>query len=119
MEWNRLLLIQLLLYQLEILFEENWIAIDRSKRGPSNHKAFLTEEEKKIMHDRQKDSQLIFLMKEPDSYLFTSEANHCKPFDRVAITLDVSKVMREVSNRFPDKLNITSHSFRIGYITQL
>ena len=27
--------------------------------------------------------------------------------------------MREVSNQFPGKLNITSHSFRIGYITQL
>ena len=27
--------------------------------------------------------------------------------------------MRQVSNQLPDKLNITSHSFRIGYITQL
>jgi len=27
--------------------------------------------------------------------------------------------MREVSNQLPGKLNITSHSFRIGYITQL
>jgi len=39
--------------QLETLFKENWIAIDRSKRGPSNHKAFLTKEGKKIIHDRQ------------------------------------------------------------------
>ena len=105
--------------QLKTLFEENWIAIDRSKRGPSNHKAFLTKEGKKIMHDRQKDFQLIFLMKEPDSYLFTAESNHYKPLDRVVITRDVNKVMREVSNQLPGKLNITSHSFRIGYITQL
>jgi site-specific recombinase XerC len=37
----------------------------------------------------------------------------------IVITRDVNKVMREVSNQLPGKLNITSHSFRIGYITQL
>nr|QUS63769.1 putative integrase/recombinase protein [Haslea silbo] len=112
-------LLPLKVRQLKTLFEENWIAIDRSKRGPSNHKAFLTKEGKKIMHDRQKDFQLIFLIKEPDSYLFTAESDHYKPLDRVVITRDVNKVMREVSNQLPGKLNITSHSFRIGYITQL
>lgn len=112
-------LLPLKVRQLKTLFEENWIAIDRSKREPSNHKAFLTKEGKKIMHDRQKDFQLIFLMKEPDSYLFTAESNHSKPLERVVITRDVNKVMREVSNQLPGKLNITSHSFRIGYITQL
>ena len=112
-------LLPLKVRQLKTLFEENWIAIDRSKRGPSNHKAFLTKEGKKIMHDRQKDFQLIFLMKEPDSYLFTAESNHYKPLDRVVITRDINKVMREVSNQLPGKINITSHSFRIGYITQL
>ena len=58
-------------------------------------------------------------MKEPNFYLFTTEANHYKQLNRVAITRDVNKVMREVSNQLPGKLNITSHSFRIGYITQL
>ena len=112
-------LLPLKVSQIERLFKENWIAIDRSKRGPSNHKAFLTKEGKKIMQDRQKDFELIFLIKEPDSYVFTPEANHYKQLDRVAITRDVNKVMREVSNKLPGKLNITSHSFRIGYITQL
>jgi len=112
-------LLPLKVSQLETLFKENWIAIDRSKRGPSNHKAFLTKEGKKIIQDRQKDFQLIFLIKEPDSYLFTAEANHSKQLDRVAITRDVNKVMREVSNRLPTKPNITSHSFRIGFITKL
>ena len=112
-------LLPLKVSQLETLFKENWIAIDRSKRGPSNHKAFLTKEGKKMMQDRQKDFELIFLIKKPDSYLFTAESNHYKPLDRVAITRDVNKVMREVSNQLPGKLNITSHSFRIGYITQL
>ena len=100
-------LLPLKVSQLETLFKENWIAIDRSKRGPSNHKAFLTKEGKKIIQDRQKDFQLIFLIKEPDSYLFTAEANHSKQLDRVAITRDVNKVMREVSNRLPTKPNIT------------
>jgi len=112
-------LLPLKVSQLETLFKENWIAIDRSKRGPSNHKAFLTKEGKKIIQDRQKDFQLIFLMKEPDSYVFTAESNHRKHLDRVGITQDVNKVMRAVSNQLPGKPNITSHSFRIGYITQL
>ena len=112
-------LLPLKVNQLKTLVEENWIAIDRSKRGPSNHKAFLTKEGKKIIQDRQKDFELIFLIKNPDSYVFTAEANHSKPLDRVVITRDVNKVMREVSNQLPGKLNITSHSFQIGYIIQL
>jgi hypothetical protein len=45
--------------------------------------------------------------------------NHRKHLDRVGITQDVNKVMRAVSNQLPGKPNITSHSFRIGYISQL
>jgi integrase len=112
-------LLPLKVSQLQRLFKENWIAIDRSKRGPSNHKAFLTKEGKKIIADRQKDFELIFLIKEPDSYLFTSEANHKTPLGRVLLTKDVNKVMQQVSKKLPGKPNITSHSFRIGYITQL
>lgn len=71
-------LLPLKVYQLQTLVEEGWIAIDRSKRGPANHKAFLTKEGKKLVKDRQKDFQFIFLMKEPDSYVFTNESNHSK-----------------------------------------
>jgi site-specific recombinase XerD len=71
-------LLPLKVYQLETLVEEGWIAIDRSKRGPANHKAFLTKEGKKLVKDRQKDFQFILLMKEPDSYVFTNESNHSK-----------------------------------------
>ena len=87
--------------QLKTLTQESWIAIDRSKRGPSNHKAFLTKEGKKIIQDRKKDFQLIFLMKEPDAYVFTSEANHYQKLGREAITKDVNKVMRVVSKQLP------------------
>ena len=104
---------------LTTLIQEDWIAIDRSKRGPSNHKAFLTKEGKKIIQDRKKDFELIFLMKELDAYLFTSEVDHFKKLRREAITRDVNKVMRLVSKQLPGQPNLTSHSFRIGYITQL
>jgi integrase len=112
-------LLPLKVSQLETLFKENWIAIDRSKRGPSNHKAFLTKEGKKIIQDRKKDFQLIFLMKEPNAYVFTPETNHFKKLRREVITTHINKVMHKVSRIFSGQPNITSHSFRIGYITQL
>lgn len=112
-------LLPLRVSQLSTLIQESWIAIDRSKRGPSSHRAFLTKEGKKILQDRQKDFQLIFLMKESDSYLFTSESDHSQMIRRETITRDVNKLTHLVSNQLPGKPNITSHSFRIGYITQL
>ena len=112
-------LLPLKVNQLKTLVEENWIAINRSKRGPSNHKAFLTKEGKKITQDRKKDFQLIFLMKEPNAYVFSPETNHFKKLRREVITTDVNKVTHKVSKIFPGQPNITSHSFRVGYITQL
>ena len=112
-------LLPLKVNQLQTLIEENWIAIDRSKRGPSNHKAFLTKEGKQIINNRQKDFKFIFLMKEADSYVFSAESNHSKQLGRVVSTKDVNRIMRQVSDQLPEKPNITSHSFRIGYITQL
>ena len=112
-------LLPLKVYQLQTLVEEGWIAIDRSKRGPTSHKAFLTKEGKKLVKDRQKDFQFIFLMKEPDSYVFTDESNHSKILTRETITKAVNLLTRKVSEEILSKPNITSHSFRIGYITQL
>lgn len=45
-------LLPLKVYQLQTLVEEGWIAIDRSKRGPASHKAFLTKEGKKLLKER-------------------------------------------------------------------
>ncbi len=112
-------LLPLKVHQLKTLCEEGWIAIDRSKRGPTNHKAFLTKEGKQIIRDRKKDFQFIFFIKEPDSHVFTSEANHSKSLGRVVLTNDVNQIMHQVSSTLPNKPNITSHSFRVGYITQL
>ena len=85
----------LLTFRFKLSIVLNWIAIDRSKRGPSNHKAFLTKDGKKIIEDRKKDFELIFLMKESDSYGFTSESNHFH-------TKDLNRVMRSVLNQFTE-----------------
>lgn len=105
--------------QLQALLEAHWIGIDRSKRGPANHKAFLTREGKKVVEERRKDFNFLFLMKTMGSYVFTSELNHKKMLSRETITRDVNQIMRSVSKSLPNQLNITSHSFRVGYISQL
>ena len=105
--------------QLETLLKLHWIGIDRSKRGPTSHKAFLTREGKKLIEERKKDFEFLFLLKKPESYIFTSELNHYQILSRETITRDVNKIMRQVSEQLPDKSNITSHSFRVGYISQL
>jgi integrase len=112
-------LLSLKVGQLETLLEESWISIDRLKRGPANHKAFLTSEGKKIVKLRKRDFEFLFLMKDKDSYVFTSDRKPNQPLGRQTITMDVNKIMRSVSKRLPVKPNITSHSFRIGYISQL
>ena len=38
---------------------------------------------------------------------------------RETITMNINKVMHAVSKSLPSKPKITSHSFRIGYISQL
>jgi len=105
--------------QLETLLAEGWISIDRLKRGPANHKAFLTSEGKKVVKARKRDFEFLFLMKDKDSYVFTSDRKPNQKLRRETITMDVNKVMHSVSNLLPSKPNITSHSFRIGYISQL
>jgi site-specific recombinase XerD len=112
-------LLPLKVYQLQTLLKSGWIEIDRSKRGPTNHKAFLTREGKNLVEKRKKDFEFLFLMKNEDSYIFTPESNHNKMLSRETITKDVNKVMRSVSKSLPDQPNITSHSFRVGYISQL
>ena len=103
----------------ETLVEEGWISINRLKRGPANHKAFLTAEGKKLVKAWKRDFQFLFLMKDKGSYIFTSERKPNQKFRRERITLDVNKVTHYVSKLLPSKPNITSHSFRIDYISQL
>ena len=112
-------LLPLKIHQLSTLLTEHWIGIDRSKRGPANHKAFLTREGKQVVLERKKDFDFLFLMKSENSYIFTSETNSYKPLARETLTRGINKTMRAVSENIENKPNITSHSFRVGYISQL
>lgn len=58
-------------------------------------------------------------MKNADSYVFTSELKPDQMLRRETITRDVNKAMRSVAKNIPDQPNITSNSFRIGYISKL
>ena len=107
------------MFQLKTLLGEGSISIDRLKRGPANHKAFLTSEGRKIVKARKRDFEFLFLMQDEDSYIFTSDQKPNQKLGRQQITMDVNRVMHSVSNLLPSKPNITSHSFRIGYISQL
>ena len=51
--------------------------------------------------------------------MFTSDRKPNEMLRRETITMNVNKVMHSVSKLLPSKPMITSHSFRIGYITQL
>jgi site-specific recombinase XerD len=105
--------------QLETLLDEGWISIDRLKKGPANHKAFLTREGKKLVKTRKKDFQFLSLMKDKDSYLFTSDRKPNQMLRRETIMTDVNKGMHFVSKQIPSQPNIISHSFRIDYISKL
>ena len=112
-------LLPLKVEQLLTLFKSNWISINRSKRGPSSHKAYLTGLGKNLMANRRQDFEIIFAMKKLDDYVFTSEKNHCKPLRRDTLTKEINIVLRNLSKILPDKPNLTTHSFRIGFISQL
>ena len=58
-------------------------------------------------------------MKNKDLYVFTSDRKPNQMLCRETITMDINKVMHAVSKGLPSKPNITSHSFRIDYISQL
>lgn len=112
-------LLPLKVHQLKTLLAEGWIKIDRSKRGPASHKAYLSKQGKQILKSRQKDFDLLYLLKEDNSYIFSSQLNHNKPIRRERITKDINKIMGLVSKKLPDQPNLKSHSFRTSFITQL
>nr|UDP55601.1 putative integrase/recombinase protein [Schizostauron trachyderma] len=111
-------LLPLRMNQVESLFTTHWIAIDRAKRGPANHKAFLTKEGGRIMQDRRSDFELMQLFKDGDSYIFTAE-NSKKPLAREAFTTLINKFMKDCSRKMDGNPNLSSHSFRVGFITEL
>jgi len=111
-------LLPLKMNQVESLFTNHWISIDRAKRGPANHKAFLTKEGGRIMQERRSDFEFMQLFKDGDSYIFTAE-NSKKPLAREAFTNLINKFIKDCARRMDRNPNLSSHSFRVGVITQL
>jgi integrase len=111
-------LLPLKMKQVESLFTNHWISIDRAKRGPANHKAFLTKEGGRIMQERRSDFELMQLFKDDDYYIFTAE-NSKKPLAREAFTNLINKFIKECARKMDQNPNLSSHSFRVGFITQL
>jgi integrase len=113
--------LELLLHLQEFVstVQSGWVSINRSKRGPSSHKAFITRLGKRLIRERTRDFEIIYAMKEPYDYIFTSERNHSQPLTRETLTKEVNLVLRNMSKKLPNKPNLTSHSFRKGFITEL
>jgi integrase len=111
-------LLPLKLYQIKTLFVEHWIEIDRAKRGPSSHKAFLTKEGINILRKRLIDLEIMSSYKSDNCYIFTAQGSN-KPLDREAFNRIVNQFIKKCAFKIPGKPNLKSHSFRIGFITQL
>jgi integrase len=112
-------LLPLKMKQLIPLINSNWISINRSKRGPSSHKAYLTALGKKLVDDRKQDFKILFSIKELEGYVFSSEKHQYKPLRRDTLTKEINLVLRKLGESLDNKPNLTSHSFRIGFISQL
>lgn len=104
--------------QVKTLFEKSWIAIDRKKRGPASHKAFLTKEGKIILKDRRKDLEMVSYFKTDHSFIFTAQDSQ-KPLGRDAFNNIINRFIRSSATKLEGQPLVRSHSFRIGFITQL
>lgn len=111
-------LLPLKMVQIKTLFSESWIAIDRSKRGPASHKAFLTREGIKLIRDRGKDFEFLLNFKNENSYIFTAEYSD-KPLERESFTNLINQFLKRSAKEMAVQPNLSSHSFRIGFITKL
>jgi site-specific recombinase XerD len=104
--------------QVESRFTNHWISIDRAKRGPANHKDFLTKEGGRIMQERRSDFEFMQLFKDRYSYIFTAE-NSKKPLTREAFTNLINKFTKDCARKMDHNPYISSHSFRVAYISRL
>lgn len=110
-------LLPLKMVQIKTLFSQSWIVIDRLKK-PASHKAFLTSEVIKLIFNRGKDFEFLFNFKDENSYLVTAEYSD-KPLERESSTNLINQFIRHSAKEMEEQLNLSSHSFWIGFITKL
>ena len=122
--------------QILSLLRKGFLAINRKKRGPVNHKAFLSIQGKKILNNIKED--IILLLKintiylpddnlknyyiEPynNLYLFSNNKSKGKiPLTRPYITNLLNKTLQKLEVFKNQELYFTSNSFRHGFITHI
>lgn len=114
-------LLPIKVFQIQTLFSDGWIAIDRSKRGPASYKAFLNKKGQQLLNERKTDFEYICAAKfnDPNALVFSPMNKHKTPLRRDTFTKQVNSILNEVSLNIEGNPNIKSHSFRKGFITQL
>ena len=110
-------LLPLKVHQIKPLFESYSIQVktNLSKEKFRIDQAFLSNEGKKLVDERNEDFKTILKTKSQNSYLFTPQSNNNKMLSRETITKEVNNLMRFVAKNLPGQPNITSHSFRTGF----
>lgn len=102
--------------QIQTFIQNHWISISRLKGGSSNHKAFFSKEGSRILNERKGDFKFLLYFKNDDSYIFTSDNKPTEPIRRETITKEINTALALITQQLDDQLNISSHSFRAGYM---
>lgn len=71
-----------------------------------------------MMKDRARDFEILQYPKQEDSYLFTPLYSE-EPLNREVFNKIINNFLKESAKELPNQPNVTSHSFRIGFITEL
>ena len=71
-----------------------------------------------IMRERLPDFEFMWNFKDENSYIFTAE-NSNKPLEREAFTKLINQFIKYCTRKMDSNPNLSSHSFRIGFITKL
>lgn len=120
--------------QILSLLRKGYLAINRQKRGPVNHKAFLSNQGKKILNNIKEDIILLlqynsiplpeenlsnyYVLPYDHLYLFSnSKSKGKKPLARPYINNLLNKNLQKLDVFKNADLHFTSHSFRHGYPT--
>jgi site-specific recombinase XerD len=109
--------------QIHTLFKfekQSYIVVDCKKLEKASHKAFLTPEGLKTLKERATDYEIVMKNKKDDEhFLFSTEKDPTKHISRETLTRDINDQLKIVSQKIDGNPVLTSHSFRIGYITNL
>lgn len=70
------------------------------------------------MRKRLSDLEIMSSYKTDNYYIFTAQGSN-KPLDRETFNRIINQFIKKCALKIPGKPNLKSHSFRIGFITQL